>query len=58
MKWYQSKTIAFNLIMILLGLVAYLQSIATFNKWAVALGVITTVGNLVLRYFFTSQPIT
>lgn len=55
---FASKTNLFNVLVTVLGLVAYLQSVSTFEKYSVALGVVTVVGNLILRNFFTSQPTT
>lgn len=55
--WYQSKTIWFNVLITILGVVASLQGIATFDKYAQVLGLITVIGNVILRVWFTSTNI-
>ena len=54
---FNSKTVWFNIVTFVVGLVIYLQSVVAFNKYATLLGVILTAGNLILRIYFTSQPI-
>lgn len=55
-KWYQSKTVWLNLIASLLGILGYfnadlLLSIGVTNpaKFISIIGVITTIGNVILR---------
>jgi len=56
LPFYKSKTVGFNVLMTLIGVAAVLQG--TFPKYGEVLGLVTTVGNLILRIWFTSQPIT
>lgn len=56
--WYESKTVWFNIIVTVLGVVASLQGLSTFDKYAQILGGITVLGNTILRVWFTSAPIT
>lgn len=56
-KWFESKTIWFNIIVTVLGIAASLQSIATFDKYAQVLGLVTVIGNVILRVWFTNTVI-
>ena len=56
-KWYQSKTVWFNVLMTIIGVTTLLQSVATFDKYAQALVLISAVGNVILRVWFTSTNI-
>lgn len=53
--WYQSKTVWFNIVMTVVGASAALAG--SFPQWAPWLGGVTVVGNVVLRVWFTSQPV-
>jgi len=57
-KWYASKTLWFNVITFVLGVLAMTEfnDIAPTN-WAKYLLLITAIGNLILRMFFTTTPI-
>lgn len=57
--WYTSKTLWFNAITFTLGILAMTEfnDIAPAN-WAKYLLMITAVGNLILRQFFTNGPST
>lgn len=55
-KWYQSKTVWLNLIASLLGILAFLNAdllkslgITDPSKLLSVIGIITTIGNLILR---------
>jgi hypothetical protein len=56
-KWYQSKTIWFNIIMTLLSVISVLQGMEEFLEYAKLFLIITTVGNVILRVWFTSSSI-
>ena len=56
-KWYQSKTVYFNVIMTVLGVIASLQGDVTFDKYAVLMGLVTVIGNTILRVYFTNSNI-
>ena len=56
-KWYQSKTVWFNVIMTLLGVIASIQGMPFFDKYAVLLGLVTVFGNTILRVWFTNSSI-
>lgn len=53
-----SKTVWVNVIMLLLGTIALTQGMAQFEKFGPWLLFGSGILNLVLRVFFTSQPIT
>lgn len=56
-KWYQSKAVWFNLIVGALAIVAELQNIFPVSEHPKLYISILAVGNLILRVFFTTQPI-
>lgn len=56
-KWYESSTVYFNIIVTIIGVATSFQGIATFDKYAQVLGAVTVVGNIILRVWFTNQPI-
>lgn len=66
-KQINSKTIWFNVIMLILFIGSIIDS-TTLNlfgfdnettvKITAIIGLLTTIGNYILRVFFTSQPIT
>lgn len=53
--WYASKTIWFNVVLSVLGVAAALQG--SFPEWGIWLGAVTTIGNVILRIWFTDKPI-
>ncbi len=55
--WFQSKTNWFNIIVTVIGLITYLQSVQSFEKYSVWFGIVLVLGNLILRNFFTSTAI-
>lgn len=58
-KWFASKTVWFNVITTVIMLATELSNatdISTESMLKIYAGVIT-VGNIILRVFFTSQPI-
>ena len=58
-KWYQSKTVWFNLVVFVIGVLALPEFVrvlpATWLPYDVLGG---AVGNLILRIWFSSTPIT
>jgi hypothetical protein len=56
-KWYRSKTLWFNVVMTVIGISTVLASVPTFDKYAVAIGLVTTIGNVILRVWFTKTNI-
>jgi len=65
-KQLQSKTVWFNIIMLLLFIGSILDSTIldvfgfsadTIAKITAAIGLVTAVGNYVLRAFFTNEPL-
>ena len=56
-KWYQSKTVWFNIVITIVGIVASLQGAKIFDNYADVFVVITLVGNVILRVWFTNSNI-
>lgn len=56
-KWYQSKTVWFNIVTTIVGVVTFLQGQPTFAEFAPWLVLVAGIGNLILRIWFTDQPI-
>jgi len=57
--WFTSKTLWFNAIMFVLAVLALPQFIALLPvSWLTYIATITAIGNLILRTFFTSGPVT
>jgi lipoprotein signal peptidase len=56
-SWYQSKVVWLNIILTVLGIVTTLQGMATFDKYAQALVLVGTIGNIILRVWFTNTTI-
>ena len=54
-SWYASKTVWFNVVMTIVGISTALGG--TFPQYGLILGALTTVGNVILRVWFTSTPI-
>lgn len=54
---FSSKTVWLNVIITIIGLATYLQSVASFDKYAVVLGIILTFGNLILKIWFNDTAI-
>ena len=58
MKWYQSKTVWFNIVTGLLALVAFPQFISLVPSSAEPyIALVNAMGNWLLRVYFTSEPI-
>jgi hypothetical protein len=55
MKWYESKTIWFNVI-VMVGAIVALPEITTAISPSTAI-LIQGVANIILRVWFTSQPV-
>lgn len=56
-KWYQSTTVWFNVIVTIVSIATSFQGVATFDKYAELLTGVVVIGNVILRVWFTSQPI-
>jgi hypothetical protein len=56
-KWWQSKTVWFNLISLVIGVLVAVLGIVREQTWAVILTVFIAVGNGVLRIWFTDSSI-
>ena len=54
---FASKTVWFNVIMTVIGYISYLQSVAHFDKYAVLMGSILALGNLILKIWFNNVAI-
>jgi hypothetical protein len=54
---FTSKTIWFNVIVTVVGITTSLQGVATFDKYATVLGVVTIIGNVILKIWFNSTAI-
>ena len=54
-EWYQSKTVHFNLIMTVVMISEFAQSI--HPEWISVTALIAGVGNIVLRVWFTDTEI-
>ena len=54
---FLSKTVWFNIIMTVIGVVTALQGIPTLEQYGVLFALILSVGNVILRVWFTTQPI-
>ena len=55
--FWQSKTIWFNIVVTAIGVATSLSSVATFDKYATVLGLVTVIGNVILRTWFTNSSI-
>jgi hypothetical protein len=55
--WWESKTLWFNAITFILGVAAYATQNFSDPRVLEALTLVTFVGNLVLRIWFTDKPI-
>ena len=56
-KWYESKTIWFNIVMTVLQVVNLLISLTDDPRMTASLVAVQTIGNIVLRVWFTSVPV-
>jgi len=57
-KWYQSKTIWFNSIMTLVDTAAFLEAVPGLPEWLPVVALLVHgIGNIILRVWFTSEPI-
>lgn len=54
---FASKTVWFNLVMTVIGFITALQSMPTFEVYAPYFAIALALGNVVLRVWFTAQPI-
>ena len=54
---FSSKTVWFNIIITILGIVAGLQGVNSFDQYAEAFIVITLVGNVILKIWFNTTAI-
>ena len=56
-KWYNSKTIWFNVLVSVLGIITALQGISELESFAVFFATILAVGNVLLRVWFTDSAV-
>lgn len=57
--FYQSKSLWFNLITIILAVLALPEFVSILPPaWLVYLGFINAIGNMIIRTFFTNGPVT
>lgn len=54
---WQSKTVYFNVLMTVIGVATALESMPTFQAYAPYFAIILAIGNVILRVWFTTQPI-
>jgi hypothetical protein len=54
---FASKTVWFNVIMTVVGIVTAFQGLPALDAWSPYFAMILVVGNVILRVWFTSQPI-
>lgn len=54
---FSSKTVWLNVIVTIIGYATYLTSVASFDKYAVLLGGILALGNLILKIWFNTTAI-
>ena len=54
---FSSKTVWFNVLMTIIGFATYLQSVVSFDKYAVLLGGVLALGNLILKIWFNTTAI-
>jgi uncharacterized membrane protein (DUF485 family) len=54
---FSSKTVWFNFIMTVLGIVTYFQGVPTLEVYAPYFAAILAIGNVVLRVWFTTAPL-
>lgn len=54
---FTSKTIWLNVIVTIIGIATSLQGVATFDKYATVLGVVTIIGNVILKIWFNNSAI-
>ena len=57
-KWYQSKTLWFNIITLILGVVGAVLGVVRTEQWVIALTAVMGLGNTILRIWFTDTAIT
>ncbi len=57
MKWYQSRTVWFNVIVTAIALATELSDAQLPVSLLKVYGTVITLGNIILRVFFTSKPI-
>lgn len=55
--FYKSKTVWFNILMTLIGVITAFQGMPTLQAWAPLFADILAVGNIILRVWFTTTPI-
>jgi hypothetical protein len=52
-----SKTVWLNVLMTVVSFLTYMQSVVTFDKYAVLIGGILVLGNLILKIWFNTTAI-
>lgn len=56
-KWYNSKTVLFNLTITIVGIITALQGMVELQELSVAFAIILAIGNTILRVWFTETGI-
>ena len=56
-SWFESKTVWFNVFMTIVGIASALQGMDIFAKYAEVFLIVVTVGNIILRVWFTNSNI-
>ena len=56
-KWYNSKTVWFNIIITVLGIITALQGLVELQELSVYFATILAIGNVILRVWFTQSSV-
>jgi hypothetical protein len=56
-KWWASKTVWFNVITLILGVLGAVLGVVSTQAWVIGLTAVIALGNGVLRIWFTDTPI-